>query len=756
MEDYLNSEGIQAEIHYYDTSDAQMEALHSGKVDLVSAVSMSSPTNTRILAKFAPRPYYFVSTKGNAELIEQLDEAICLIDEMQPELQDNLFDKYFLTAVNAFNLTQAQKEVLAKTGTLRVLCVDGDAPYVYQDKGQPKGALVMALDDFAAQTGITMKYTFCGSQSQAEQMLAGTEQFDLLIGMPFSSAFCAENGFVRSEPVFSAGMALLRKSSGGNYAEETVGLVRGLENSFDATVFGTTVLFDSAEECIAALKNETVDVAAGDRSVMEYYFYEDGAALTMAAISGTTHDVGIAVSRTGCLPILGILNSYITSLSTYQRTIYLDNGGAHSDNASLLRWIIRNPVPAVLTVAVIATLVVASVLLFVHSLTMRKKDQQLNIALQAKSDFLSRMSHDIRTPLNGIIGLLKINEEHIGDEALLAENHRKMASAARRLLSLVDDVLEMGKQESGVEEIERVPINLVDLTQNIAETLQMDAAESGLTLRREGAERPEYPYVMGSPLHLRQIFMNIYGNCIKFTRPGGTITTRCECLGKEENIVTYRWIISDTGIGMSEEFAKHIFEPFSQEHSGARTEYQGTGLGMAIVKELVRQMNGTVTVSSKKGEGTTFVVTLPFALAEPDTAVQKPASIAGLKLLLAEDNELNAEIAQILITDQGAKLTVVTDGKQAVERIANSPAGTFDAVLMDIMMPVMDGLEATRAIRAMDRADAKTIPIIALTANAFEDDAEKCQEAGMNAHLAKPMEIDKLVATVSRFCGRVE
>ena len=756
VEEYLNSEGIQAEIHYYDTSDAQMEALRSGKVDLISGVSLSSATNTRILARFAPRPYYFVSTKGNTGLIEQLDEAIRLIDEMQPELQDSLFDKFFLTAVNAFNLTQAQKEVLERTDTLRVLCVDGDAPYVYQDKGQPKGALVMALDDFAAQTGITMEYTFCGSQSEAEQMLAGAEQFDLLIGMPFSSAFCAAHGFVRSEPVFSAGMALLRKDSGGNYAEETVGLVRGLENSFDATVFGTTVLFDSAEECIAALKSETVDVAAGDRSVMEYYLYEDGAALTMAAISGSTHDVGIAVSRTDCLPILGILNSYITSLSTYQRTVYLDSGSAHSDNASLLRWIIRNPVPAVLTVAVIATLVVASVLLFVHSLTMRKKDQQLNIALQAKSDFLSRMSHDIRTPLNGIIGLLKINEEHIGDEALLAENHRKMASAARRLLSLVDDVLEMGKLESGVEEIERVPINLVDLTQNIAETLQMDAAESGLTLRREGAERPEYPYVMGSPLHLRQIFMNIYGNCIKFTRPGGTITTRCECLGKEENIVTYRWIISDTGIGMSEEFVKHIFEPFSQEHSGARTEYQGTGLGMAIVKELVRQMNGTVTVSSKKGEGTTFVVTFPFVLAEPDTAVQKPASIAGLKLLLAEDNELNAEIAQILITDQGAKLTVVTDGRQAVDMIAKNPAGTFDAVLMDIMMPVMDGLEATRAIRAMDRADAKTIPIIALTANAFEDDAEKCREAGMDAHLTKPMEVDKLVATVSRFCGRVE
>ena len=755
VEDYLNSEGIQAEIHYYSTSDAQLEALRSGKVDLISGVSLSAPSNTRILARFAPRPFYFVTTKGNTELVEELNKAIRLIDEMQPELQDGLFDRYFMSTENAFYLTDDQEELLRQLGSLRVLCVDMDAPYVYQKESRPSGALVNALNDFAEQVGIGLSYTFCAGQSEAERVLA-SEPFDLLIGMPFTSGFCAANGFVRSEAVFSSGMSLSRKSGGKSFSEETVGIIRGLENALDSSLFRQVVLLDSAQDCIDALKSGKIDVAAGDRSMMDYYLFEDGTAVTAATLSGITHEVCIAVSRTTCLPVLGILNSYIDSLSTYQRTVYLDVGATHSDSISLMRWIARNPGQATLIVSVVVTLVVASVLLFVHAMTMRKKDQQLSIAIRAKSEFLSRMSHDIRTPLNGIIGLLKINEEHFEDKNLLRDNQQKMDVAARHLLSLVDDVLEMGKLEDGVEKIDNVPIHVDELARDIVENLREDAAECGIRVQFEGPPKPVYPYVMGSPVHLRQIFRNIYSNCIKFTKTGGTITTRYEDLGRQGNIATFRWTISDTGIGMSEEFQKHLFEPFSQEHSGARTEYQGTGLGMSIVKNLIGQMGGTIQVTSKQNVGTTFMITIPFEIAKQGQPVRKPASIRGLNLLMAEDNELNAEIAQILIADQGAKLTVVADGVQAVNLFRGNPAGTFDAILMDIMMPNMDGLEATEAIRALDRPDAKTVPIIALTANAFADDAEKCVEAGMNAHLTKPMEIDKLVATVAWCCGEAK
>ena len=268
-------------------------------------------------------------------------------------------------------------------------------------------------------------------------------------------------------------------------------------------------------------------------------------------------------------------------------------------------------------------------------------------------------------------------------------------------------------------------------------------------VRDERSDPIELPYVYGSPLHLRQILLNIYTNCIKYNRVGGRITTRFQCLGRKNQVVTYRWTISDTGIGMSEAFLEHIFDPFSQENVADR---KGTGLGMTIVQNLVEKMHGTIEISSTEGVGSTFVITLPFAVSEQAVAAPPPpdptASLRGLHLLLADDNELNAEIVRISLSDEGATLTIVSDGQEAVEAFRSHPAGTFDAILMDIMMPVMDGLTATKTIRAMDRPDAKTIPILAMTANAFEEDAQRCFAAGMNAHLPKPLQIDKVKQTI--------
>lgn len=253
-------------------------------------------------------------------------------------------------------------------------------------------------------------------------------------------------------------------------------------------------------------------------------------------------------------------------------------------------------------------------------------------------------------------------------------------------------------------------------------------------------------------MHLRQIFLNIYGNCIKYNRPGGKIATTVDTLEEKDGIGTYRWTITDTGIGMSKEFLDHIFEPFAQEKMDARSEYTGTGLGMAIVKELIAQMGGTITAKSEKGVGSTFIITIPFEIApapvqSPD-AVKEEVDISGTKILLVEDNSLNAEIAETLLTDHGVKVTTVSNGKQAVDLFASQPAGTFDVILMDIMMPVMDGLTASKTIREMDRPDAKTIPIIAMTANAFKADIDEYLKAGMNAHLAKPFNIELLKKTI--------
>ena len=383
--------------------------------------------------------------------------------------------------------------------------------------------------------------------------------------------------------------------------------------------------------------------------------------------------------------------------------------------------------------------------------------EQADRANAAKTSFLSRMSHDIRTPLNGIIGLLEIDEAHAEDHALIRSNQKKMKVAAKHLLSLINDILQMSKLESGEVILSHEIIDLNQLTRDILTIMEQRAAEAGITLRYEGGFAcMEISRVYGSPLHLRQIFLNIYGNCIKYNRPGGKITTHTDSLGEQDGKCTYRWTISDTGIGMSPDFVDHIFEPFTQEKQDARSYYHGTGLGMTITKELVDRMGGSITVTSQLGVGSTFVITLPFEIAPspeqtPDAHTAPDISIAGCRLLLVEDNALNAEIAQILLTDEGATVTVVTDGKQAVEIVQNNPPDTFDAVLMDVMMPVMNGIDAAKTIRSLNRPDAKTLPIIAMTANAFYEDAQKCLAAGMNAHLAKPLQIKKVKQTIAEW-----
>ena len=256
-------------------------------------------------------------------------------------------------------------------------------------------------------------------------------------------------------------------------------------------------------------------------------------------------------------------------------------------------------------------------------------------------------------------------------------------------------------------------------------------------------------------MHLRQIFLNIYGNCIKYNRIGGKIRTVSDYTEAVDGITTYEWTITDTGIGMSREYQEHIFEPFSQEREDARSTQQGIGLGMAIVKGLIEKMGGTIEIKSKEGIGSTFILRIPFKLAPAPDTVKKTAAqmdISGLNLLLVEDNELNAEIAEMLLSDEGANLTVARDGLQAVRMFQKKPEGYFDAILMDIMMPVMDGLTATKTIRSLKHQDADTIPIIAMTANAFREDKEKCLAAGMNAHLAKPIKIENIKRILCEYC----
>ena len=393
--------------------------------------------------------------------------------------------------------------------------------------------------------------------------------------------------------------------------------------------------------------------------------------------------------------------------------------------------------------------------------TKRKQEQAIMELLEkvrwansAKTEFLSHMSHDLRTPINGIMGMLAILEKSQDDPERRRDCHKKIRVSTEHLLSLVNDVLQISNLERGRPAAVEEPFDLYDTLEDCITILSPLAEEREIRLELEESSL-RHNRVVGNPLYLKQILMNVIDNALRYNRPHGAVFVRAEETGFQNGTVRCRFVIEDTGIGIGEDFKAHIFEPFTQEHQGARTNYNGVGLGMSIVKKLVDQMKGTVAVDSQVGKGSLVQITLPLQAdqawtarpAQEEGSVQ--ANIAGMHVLLVEDNEINSEIVEFMLRDAGAEVVTAGDGKAAVDAFEASAPGAFDCVLMDLMMPVMSGYEAARVIRALDRADARTVPIIALSANAFEEDIALAKDAGMDAHLAKPVDIHKMFQVMS-------
>ena len=374
----------------------------------------------------------------------------------------------------------------------------------------------------------------------------------------------------------------------------------------------------------------------------------------------------------------------------------------------------------------------------------------------AKTEFLQRMSHDIRTPINGICGMIDMADHYADNMEKQAECRKKVKEASNLLLELVNEVLDMSKLESGEVVMEEIPFNLRSISREVLVVIEQIAAEQNIRIVWEKKEITHCDLI-GSPGYVKRVMMNILSNALKYNRANGYIYISCiEIPSKQPEMTTMEFICRDTGIGMTEEFQKHIFEPFAQENTGSRTKFAGTGLGMPISKKLIEKMGGTITFESAEGIGTTFVIRVPFRIdtdkgCKTETEEKQKASIRGLNILLVEDNELNMEIAEFMLQNEGAYVTKAWNGQEAVEIFEKSRPDEFDVILMDIMMPVMNGYEATKMIRSLNRDDAKKIPIIAMTANAFTEDRIRAKEAGMDEHLSKPIVIDEVTKTILRY-----
>ena len=375
-------------------------------------------------------------------------------------------------------------------------------------------------------------------------------------------------------------------------------------------------------------------------------------------------------------------------------------------------------------------------------------------ANEAKTEFLQRMSHDIRTPINGICGMIDVADHYAEDMKKQTECRAKIKEASHLLLELINEVLDMSKLESDEVILEEIPFNLNSISEEILGVIEQMATEQNIRILWEEKEVTHWNLI-GSPVHVKRILMNILSNAVKYNKENGYVYISCrEIPSKQTAMTTLEFVCRDTGIGMTEAFQKRIFEPFAQEHVGSRTKFAGTGLGMPITKKLVEKMGGTISFESKEGIGTTFVIRIPFRIDtdrkdRTETEEKTETSIQGLHVLLTEDNELNMEIAEFVLQNEGTVVTKAWNGQEAVDIFRKSSPGEFDVILMDIMMPVMNGYEAAKMIRSLDREDAKVIPIIAMTANAFIEDRMRAKEAGMDEHIAKPVDGKLLVKVIN-------
>lgn len=417
---------------------------------------------------------------------------------------------------------------------------------------------------------------------------------------------------------------------------------------------------------------------------------------------------------------------------------------------------------------------IQSILLVVRDITEQKEQElkyqkeleqtakEAKLANIAKTDFLRRMSHDIRTPINGIRGMIEIGNHYPDNLEKQADCREKIWKASGFLLELVNNILDMNKLEAGKVSLERKPFDLRELMEEVADLCQVQAQAKNVTLR-VAVDPHIHTKFIGSPLHIKQILMNIISNSVKYNKSGGFITVSCHEYFHDETTARIEFVCKDTGIGMSQEFQEHAFDIFTQEKESARTSYNGSGLGLAIVKKLIEKMNGSIRFESRQGEGTIFFIQIPFEICKKQekkgislSQKENKDGLNGMQILLVEDNELNMEITEFLLKNEGALVTKAWNGKEAVETFQNSKIGAFDMILMDMMMPVMDGMEATKKIRSLNRKDAKEILIIAISANAFSEDKKQSRQIGINAYLSKPMDANNLIQTILRLKKKQE
>ena len=771
-------------VEFEDESELT-EALHNGEVDGIVASSLRKHTDEKIVARFALEDFYVIVRKEDTGLLDEINRGIEQMDRNEGDWRNKLFYKYTTNNLEGeLSFTPEEQEYIraVQSGEKVITAYaqpDRD-PYSYVENGELVGIIPEYFAHLMEMAGLPYSVLVAENRAQYNDW-AKNNAVDVYMDInPERSTLLNEDCGIFTEPYIQLTMSRVTKKDFRGEIRSVAVAYNQMYDGIDADMANNVqkIACETRKEALQAVWDGAADACYVYTYMAEKFVNQDtDGELSYHIVNIPAANLSIAIRSTTDHALISILSkcmeadqSLIMDELVEQYTHY------EQPDVTFEKFVRKNPWFLIALVAVILGVGTIIILILRNNRNMRKvaeeratlaaslkeKNKQLEEAAKqaqsaniAKTTFLNNMSHDIRTPMNAIIGFTNIALRH-PTEPEVKSCLEKIGESSEHLLTLINDVLDISRIESGKTKYTPSPVDITRVTDAVLDITNGFLLNRDLTFTVRRAKL-ETPYVLADAVRIREVLVNILGNAVKFTNDGGNVRFETDYQrGADDRHIIVRYRVTDTGVGMSEEFLGQVFDDFAQEENGARTQYKGTGLGMAITKQYVDMMGGTISVESKKGNGSTFTVELPMELTTKENVVQQEApqmkdSLNGIRVLLAEDNELNAEIAEVQLEELGMTVTHAMDGKQAVELFTDSPEGTFDVILMDIMMPEMNGYEATKAIRSLDdRPDGRTIPIIAMTANAFAEDVQASMDAGMNGHLSKPIVMDEVIKTIVR------
>lgn len=756
---YLELNNIDCTIKYYNHDQLKEHGglnyyLENGEVDLLLGNSADSGDKFYVAATFDSQPHYIVTQPDNQEILDGLNMALEKIYEADPNFAKKLYETNFPAAANMNAVLNAkEKEYIEQRGTVTVAVPSDWHPLFCLDNGDGHNGYVPdILQKISEYSGLEFSYIYCDSYAQTLGKMQNGEA-DLLAFYLGSDEDAVEQDLALTTPYVELNSILVRNKESSYPAQGLVGAVLEGEDMPDNITVDKEIYYSDIAEALSDVNRGKVDFFYGVSAHLESIIQKNNFTNLMQVNLINDHrETSFAMKSPVQPELFSIINKAINNISSEDSAAIgsrnmVSIGESHMTLTSI---VYANPSLAVGVVATGLILLLIVVILIgksrLHAAAMQSELEKAEAGNRAKSEFLSRMSHEIRTPMNAIVGLTDLTAMMEGVPEKVAENLEKIKTSSKYLLGLINDILDMSRIENGKMTLAAEDFSLHDMLSDVENMLQQDAANRSLKFSLE--ESIGHDVIVGDELRLRQVILNLLSNAFKFTRAGGSVLLRVSEESSTETVASYNILVRDTGIGIAQEEQRRIFESFEQLGSNY-SKSQGTGLGLAISRNIVHLMGGELFLKSEPGKGSEFyfTVTLPRGRMEKkpvSEAAPREQGFDGAEILLAEDNDLNAEIAMELLRMQGAVVTRAENGREALELFKQSAQGEIKAILMDIQMPEMNGLEATAAIRGLSRPDAATVPIIAMTANAFQEDKESAMAAGMNGFVPKPIDVAAL------------